>query len=177
MLSSGSLPQRVWASLAASAHSQTRRGLTPTRFSVGNPNDVPPCDEYVYEPPADDSNLHSFPANIHIERISPVGLPVSIYITNVSADPPQHVLSCTADSMEETQLVFDLDPESKYRIEAVLHRSGYKEYGKVTVTWKSTTDSKSAILMESRNQKFDVRMGHIDIFSPMSPPTPRNSTS
>lgn len=140
---------------------------TPTRVAIDGPGDAPPCDEYVYEPPADGQDEGPFPADVHINRIGVSAIPVSISITNISTDPSRHVLSCTADSEAETRLVFDLEPDAEYRVEAILHRPEEPEYARTTTVWKF--DKSDALVVEIDNDgEFTVGKHHVDGYEPVT---------
>lgn len=62
------------------------------------------------------------PWDLEINQIGLAVFPVTVEVTDRSADPPATVTACTARSASQERLSFDIEPDREYRFRAVLHR-------------------------------------------------------
>lgn len=121
-----------------------------------------PCDEYVYRPAAADED-DAYPWDLHFRN---VGLPlysVTIEITDLSGDPAERVVDCTATSEEHAELEFDLEPDTQYGVHVTLHRPDSVEEASTTVSGGQVQRANAALEVSvDRGEGFAIRFVHYD---------------
>lgn len=125
-------------------------------------NDTQSCDKHIYCAPESDSN-GALPWHLYIRNISLSTYPLSIAITDLSGGTPKEVVSFTARSDAETELVFDLSPNTRYRIHCTLHRPEKPEEAATKVSgWNRVTGTNEALRVAVDNGEFGIRRVHYD---------------
>lgn len=130
--------------------------------SESDENGDPSCVEYVYRATESEAGgelpWHLFIRNIGLSMYS-----VSISITDLSGDSPEVVVSCTATSDTQKQLVFDLSPDTPYRVHATLNRPENPAEATTKVSgWDRVTGSNEALRVSVENDGFEIRRVHYD---------------
>lgn len=125
-------------------------------------NGAQSCDEYVYRSTKSDSD-GELPWHLFIRNIALSAYSVSISISDLSGDSPEEVVSCTATSDAHKQLVFELSPDTKYRVHVMLNRPDNPEEATTTVSgWKRVTGTNEALRVSVENGEFEIRRVHYD---------------
>ena len=121
-----------------------------------------PCDEYVYR--STESEIDGeLPWHLFIRNIALSTYSVSISISDLSGGSPEEVVSCTATSDAHEQLVFELSPDTKYRVNVRLNRPNNPEEAKTTVSgWNRVTGTNEALRVSVENGEFVIRRVHYD---------------
>lgn len=136
-------------------------------FGVGSSpespeNDTQSCDKYIYCATESDSN-GALPWHLYIRNISLSTYSVSISILDLSDGTPEEVVSFTATSEAERELVFDLSPDTQCRIHCTLHRPENPEEAVTTVSgWNRVTGTNEALRVAVDNGEFGIRRVHYD---------------
>lgn len=79
------------------------------------------CDGVVHRGPTP-TDAAPLPWDLEINEIGLAVFPVTVEVTDLTADQPATVAHCTARSEAAERLSFDLDADREYRFRAVLHR-------------------------------------------------------
>lgn len=120
------------------------------------------CSEYVSRSTESDAN-GELPWHLFIRNIGLSTYSVSISIADLSGDSPEDVVSCTATSDAHKQLVFDLSPDTPYRVHATLNRPENPEEATTTVSgWNRVTGPNEALRVSVENDGFEIRHVHYD---------------
>lgn len=127
------------------------------------------CDEYVYRPIAADED-DAYPWELHFRNIGLSVYSVAIEIIDRSGETSEPVVSCTATSEEHAELVFDLVPDTQYRVHATLHRPDSIEEASTTVSGAQVQRANAALEVSvDRSEGFAIRFVHYDPGIPVTP--------
>ena len=121
-----------------------------------------PCDEYAFNSTAADDD-EQLPWHLGIRNIILETSPVSISISDISGSTPEEVISCTATSGSHSELVFDLSPNTEYRVDVTLKRSSGSETASTSVTgWNRVTGTNESLEVTVEGGKFRIHRIHYD---------------
>lgn len=125
-------------------------------------NEDSSCDDHVYRSTESESN-GEYPYHLFIKNIALSTYSVSISIADHSGDSPEEVVSCTATSEAHKEFVFDLSPDTPYRVDATLNRSDKPEEATIEVSgWNRVTGTNEALRVSVENDGFEIRRVHYD---------------
>lgn len=134
-----------------------------TGSESGSPeNNTQSCDEYVYSATESEPN-GELPWHLFIRNITLSTYSVSISISELSGKSPEEVVSCTATSEAHEQLVFELSPDTTYRVHVTLNRPDNPEEATTTVSgWSRVTGTNEALHVSVEDGEFVIRRIHYD---------------
>lgn len=134
----------------------------PDSPSESHENGDSPCNQYVYRSSTSDVN-GELPWHLFIRNIGLSTYSVSISIADLSGDSPEDVVSCTATSDAHRQLVFDLSPDTPYRVRGILNRPENPAEATKTVSgWNRVTGPNEALRVSVETNGFEIRRVHYD---------------
>lgn len=121
-----------------------------------------PCDEYVYRS-TDSETDGGLPWHLFIRNIGLSTYSVSISIADLSGETPERVVSCTATSEAHKQLVFELSPDTPYRVRVTLNRPDNPAEATATVSgWNRVTGTNEALRVSVERGEFVIQRVHYD---------------
>lgn len=125
-------------------------------------NGAQPCDEYVYRSSESEPN-GELPWHLSIRNISLSTYSISISISDHAGESPEEIVSCTATSDAHKQLVFELSPDTEYRVHVTLNRPDNPEEATTTISgWNRVTGPNEALRVSVENGEFEIRRVHYD---------------
>lgn len=137
-------------------------GCTSSLSAEGSDSGGPPCDGRVYKDSESDTG-GELPWHLFIRNIPLSTYPLALTIADVSGATPSKVASCTARTASHRQLVFDLTPDTPYRVEATLDRPENPEMATATVSgWNRVTGPDEALRVAVGNDGFEIQRVHYD---------------
>ena len=120
------------------------------------------CDEYAYE--GQDSGADGeLPWHLHVRNVALSSHPLGIAIEDLDSETPTEVVACTAAPAEQTAFVFDLSPDTRYRVTVTLSRADGPEQASTTVSgWNRVTGANEALEVTVEDGKLDIYRVHYD---------------
>ena len=116
----------------------------------------------MYQSAATDTN-GQLPWHLAIDSISLKTASVSISIKNASGNTADEAVSCTAADDSHSKLVFDLSPDTAYRVDVRLDRLGGSETASTTVTgWGRVTGPNECLEVTVEDGELRVHRIHYD---------------
>lgn len=139
---------------------------TPDDESDDEPDDGSErsCDDYAYDGDSSDEE-GEYPEDLFIRNVGFSAYSVEISISDVSGGTPEEVVSCLATSEAHSELVFDLDASTEYRVDAALLRDGRdsREETSIEVSgWDQVSGPNEALEVTVENGEFRIRHVHYD---------------
>lgn len=122
------------------------------------------CDDYVYDGASSDSD-GEYPEDLYIRNVGFSAYSVEISISDLSGDAPEEVVFCLATSEAHSELVFDLEPSTEYRVDAALIRDerDAREEASIEVSgWERVARPNGALEVTVENGEFRIRHVHYD---------------
>ena len=124
--------------------------------------DQPSCDAYAHQSTATDTD-GQLPWHLAIDNISLKTASVSISITDASGNTADEAVSCTAADDNHSKLVFDLSPDTAYRVDVRLDRLSGSETASTTVTgWGRVTGPNECLEVTVEDGELRVHRIHYD---------------
>lgn len=120
------------------------------------------CDAFVHRGPTPTATA-PLPWDLEINRIGLPSLPVTIEVTDRSAEPPTTVARCTARTEAQERLSFGLDPDTVYRFGAVLHRREGPSTASMTLAGRELAPNSMLEVTSTEDAGFTIRQTHYDV--------------
>lgn len=141
-------------------------GLTSGSAPRTPATEAPSCTEYAYTEP-DSTAEGDLPWHLHVRNVALSSHPLGISIEELGSGTPREVVACTAATDEQTAFVFDLSPDTRYRVTATLSRPDGPERASATVSgWNRVTATNAALEVTVEDGELDVYRIHYDRGAP-----------